>query len=67
MKLVGVIIGGGQHTLQLAHAHIKRKSPIVIVNNSGRVANILAFAYNACENSSRSSFPEGHESIIETH
>ena len=49
VKLVGVVIDGGLYTLQLAHAHIKRKSPIVIVNNSGRMANILAYAYNATE------------------
>ena len=46
-KLVLVIVEGGLSTLTLAYDRIKNKVPIVIVNNTGGIANIIAYAYDS--------------------
>ncbi len=45
VKLCGVIIGGGQYSLEMAKVNVQRDSPIVVFKNSGGVANILAYAF----------------------
>ena len=47
VKLVGLIIGGGQFTIQQAYESVIHDSPIVIINNSGPAANVLVYAFQS--------------------
>ena len=48
VKLVSVVVEGGGDTLQIVLSNIKRNVPTVIINNSGKISDILAYAfYNA--------------------
>lgn len=39
-------MNGGDGTVKTVLEAIEQKTPVVIVNNSGRAADIMAFAYN---------------------
>ena len=41
-----VAMNGGDGTVQTVLQAIVHETPVVIVNNSGRAADIMAFAYN---------------------
>ena len=44
--MVCVVVEGGPNTISTAYEAIKNGTPIVIVANSGRAADVLAFAYH---------------------
>ncbi len=45
VKLCGVLVEGGRDALALAYNNIKRNIPLVVINNSGRVSDVICFAY----------------------
>ena len=53
---MGLLVGGGKYELEMTVANVKRNSPTVIINKSGMVANILAYAYQQ----TYSLVPAGH-------
>ena len=40
---------GGSDALSMAYQNIKRGTPMVVVNNSGRMADAIAFTYTSSE------------------
>ena len=41
-----LVIGGGQGTLKNIQATLKRDLPVVIIKDSGRLADVFAFAFD---------------------
>ena len=54
VKLVCIVVEGDQQSLSMVRSNIQRRVPVIIINNSGRVANILAYAFNNADQSNSS-------------
>ena len=54
-KLCCIVVHGGRDTLYQVMMTIRRKTPVIIVNKSGPVANILAYAFENSDSLSTSS------------
>ena len=46
IPVVTLVIGGGQGTLKNIQATLKRDLPVVIIKDSGRLADVFAFAFD---------------------
>ena len=46
VPVVTLVIGGGQGTLKNIQATLKRDLPVVIIKDSGRLADVFAFAFD---------------------
>lgn len=46
IPVVCVVLEGGPNTMATVHAAIEQNTPGVVVADSGRAANILAYAYH---------------------
>ncbi|CAH1797575.1 unnamed protein product [Owenia fusiformis] len=51
VPLVCVVVEGGPGTLETVKCAMEQGSPVVIIEGSGRAADILAYAYSECRNS----------------
>lgn len=49
MPIVRVLLGGGPETIELTLSELKKENsvPLIIVRGSGRVADVLVFAYRS--------------------
>lgn len=47
--MVTVVLGGGEDALKAVKESVKHGIPAVIVEGTGRAADILAFAHHNCE------------------
>ena len=46
MPVVLLVLEGGENTLKQAEEAIEQKTPVVVVQGSGRAADFISLAYN---------------------
>jgi len=46
VPVVLLVLEGGPNTVQTMYALIQKKVPAVVIDGSGRAANVVAFAYS---------------------
>ena len=54
VKVCTIMVEGGPDALSLAYNNIKRGTPLVVVNDSGRIADAIAYAYKSTEDQAAS-------------
>ena len=54
VKLCGVLVEGDQEALEYAYNSVKRGVPLVVMNNSGKIANAISFVIRSSEREEKS-------------
>ena len=47
--MVSILVEGDVESLAMVHSNIQRKVPVILINKTGGIADILAFAYENWE------------------